>query len=54
MNMDFLGSLLLAFSMYSALPVPNVRWNDRRMRYAMCFFPLASVKVCSEYPSKYR
>ena len=43
MNMDFLGSLLLAFSMYSALPVPNVSWNDRRMRYAMCFFPLVGV-----------
>jgi adenosylcobinamide-GDP ribazoletransferase len=40
MNMDLLGSLLVAFSMYSAFPVPNVPWSERRMRYAMCFFPL--------------
>ena len=41
--MDFFGSLFLAFSMYSRLPVPSVAWSDRRMKHTMCFFPLIGV-----------
>ncbi len=32
-------ALIIAFSMYSKVPMPHVPWNDRDMKYAMCFFP---------------
>ncbi len=32
-------SLLVALSTYSALPVPQFRWSERNMKYAICFFP---------------
>ena len=34
-----LKSLALAFSMYSKIPMPRVEWNEKNMRYALCFFP---------------
>lgn len=30
----------IAFSMYSKFPVPNVKWEDNSLKYAMCFFPM--------------
>lgn len=33
------NSFLIAFSMYSRIPVPQCQWNDENMAYAMCFFP---------------
>ncbi|MBC8569299.1 adenosylcobinamide-GDP ribazoletransferase [Zongyangia hominis] len=36
-------SFVVAFSMYSALPMPRVEWNKENMRYALCFFPLIGV-----------
>lgn len=41
--MDLLGSLAIAFSMYSRIPMPVVEWTKERMKYAMCFFPLIGV-----------
>lgn len=38
--MNLLGSLIIAFSMYSKIPMPRAEWTKERMRYAMCFFPL--------------
>ncbi len=38
--MHILQSLIVAFSMYSAIPMPQIKWNDKNMRYAICFFPL--------------
>jgi adenosylcobinamide-GDP ribazoletransferase len=32
-------SLIIAFAMYSKIPMPRVSWDDKGMRYAMCFFP---------------
>lgn len=32
-------SLLLAFSMYSKIPVPQMAWTEEDMRYTLCFFP---------------
>lgn len=43
--MDLLGSMIVAFSMYSAIPVPNTEWTSERMKYAMCFFPLVGVAI---------
>lgn len=38
-------SLLIAFAMYSRIPVPQVKWTDGGMRYALCFFPLVGAVV---------
>ena len=38
--MPVLRSLLIAFSTYSRIPVPQVEWTEENRRYAMCFFPL--------------
>ncbi len=35
----FFFGFLIAFSMYSKLPVPIVEWTKERMRYALCWFP---------------
>lgn len=32
--------MLVAFSLYSAVPVPQVRWERKTMRWALCFLPL--------------
>jgi len=29
--------------MYSKIPMPRVDWNEKNMKYAMCFFPLVGV-----------
>ncbi|MBU5434282.1 adenosylcobinamide-GDP ribazoletransferase [Pseudoflavonifractor sp. MSJ-37] len=33
-------ALVIAFSTYSRLPMPQVEWSRENMRYAICFFPL--------------
>lgn len=33
------NSFLIAFSMYSRIPVPQCEWNEENMAYVMCFFP---------------
>lgn len=33
-----LASLIVAFSMYSRLPMPEINWTEKSMRYAMLFF----------------
>lgn len=40
-----LKSMLIAFSMYSKIPVPKTEWSDKSMRYTMCFFPLVGVVI---------
>ena len=42
-------SLIIAFSMYSRIPMPRCEWNERGMKYSMCFFPLvgAVLGMCS-------
>ena len=41
--MNLLGGLVIAFSMYSRIPAPQVRWTEERMRYALCFFPMVGL-----------
>ena len=43
--MTFFQTIAVAFSMFSAVPMPQFDWNARNMRYAMCAFPLIGV-VC--------
>lgn len=38
--MTLVYGFIIAFSMYSRLPMPRVEWTKERMRYALCFFPL--------------
>lgn len=40
---QIVSSLVIAFSMYSKIPMPKVEWSKENMRYAMCFFPLVGV-----------
>lgn len=43
--MKILQGLIIAFSMYSKLPVPTVNWNKDNMKYSMVFFPFIGI-VC--------
>ena len=43
--MNMLKSLIIALAMYSKLPVPNIDWDEKNMRYAMCFFPVVGVII---------
>lgn len=40
-----LGGLVTAFSMYSAIPVPQVEWTSDSLKYALCFFPLVGAVI---------
>ncbi|NCC43651.1 MAG: adenosylcobinamide-GDP ribazoletransferase, partial [Clostridia bacterium] len=33
------NSFLIAFSMFSKIPMPQCEWTEKNMAYAMCFFP---------------
>lgn len=44
-NISLYESLVIAFSMYSRIPVPQVEWTDAGMKYALCFFPLTGAVI---------
>jgi adenosylcobinamide-GDP ribazoletransferase len=35
----------MAFTLYSRVPMPRVRWEKENMAYAMCFFPLVGALI---------
>ncbi|MCI8300986.1 MAG: adenosylcobinamide-GDP ribazoletransferase [Lachnospiraceae bacterium] len=35
----YIESCIIAFSMYSKIPMPQREWEAEAMKYAMCFFP---------------
>lgn len=37
--MHILKSLVIAFSIYSRIPVPRFEWKEEDMKYMLCFFP---------------
>lgn len=43
--MNLFGSLVIAFSMYSRVPMPQLEWTKERMKYVMCFFPLIGAVI---------
>lgn len=43
--MHVIRSLVIAFSTYSRIPMPQVAWSDENRRYAMCFFPLIGAVI---------
>ena len=40
-----LDSLLMAFSLYSKIPVPQRQWNEKSMKYCICFLPLVGAVI---------
>ena len=40
-----LYSLISAFLMYSRIPMPQIPWEERNRRYALCFFPLIGAVI---------
>ena len=43
--MVVLETVAVAFSLFSALPMPRVEWNGRNMRYALWAFPLVGALI---------
>ncbi|MBP3857466.1 MAG: adenosylcobinamide-GDP ribazoletransferase [Ruminiclostridium sp.] len=43
--MTVLKSLISAFSMYSAIPMPKIEWREENHRYSLCFFPLIGAVI---------
>lgn len=39
------NGLLVAFGLYSALPMPQVEWKKNTMRLALCFLPLIGLLI---------
>ena len=46
--MHILKALVIAFSIYSRIPVPQFEWKEEDMKYMLCFFPWvgAVIGVC--------
>lgn len=43
--MTLLETIAVAFSMFSALPIPQPVWNKKNMRYTLCAFPLIGIVI---------
>ncbi len=40
-----LKSMIIAFSMYSKIPMPHVKWEEKETNYSLCFFPLIGAVI---------
>ena len=47
--MKFLRACIIAFSMYSNIPMPHVRWEKEDMEYSFCFFPIIGIITGAVY-----
>ncbi len=43
--MFILKSIVIAFSMFSGIPVPQFEWKEREMKYMIAFFPLVGIVI---------
>lgn len=43
--MNLLKNMVVAFSMYSKIPMPQFAWTKENMRYALCCFPVIGVVI---------
>lgn len=43
--MTALETIVVAFSMFSALPMPQIQWSEGNMRYSLCAFPLVGAVI---------
>lgn len=56
---SIINSFIIAVAMYSKIPMPRVEWNQKNMKYTLCFFPVIGIvigallygwsKVCEEF-----
>ena len=44
-HMRVIKSCIVAFSMYSKIPMPQFKWKEEDMRYMLCFFPWVGVVI---------
>lgn len=42
---SLLSGFCVAFSMYSFIPMPQLEWDKKTMRYALCFLPFVGVLI---------
>ena len=42
---DLLQGAVIAFALYSKIPMPNILWQKNNMRYALCFLPLVGLAI---------
>lgn len=42
---SWLESFVIAFSMYSRIPMPRMEWTEAGMKYALCFFPAIGIVI---------
>lgn len=40
-----LNPIIIAFSMYSRIPMPKTAWDEKSMKYAICYFPLIGLVI---------
>ena len=40
-----LKAFIIAFSMYSQIPMPQFTWQEKEMKYAFCFFPWVGAAI---------
>ena len=38
-------SFIIAFSTYSKIPMPVIKWEEKNMKYTMCYFPLVGLVI---------
>lgn len=43
--MTLLKSILISFSIYSKIPVPQFPWEEKDMKYILCFFPWIGIII---------
>lgn len=43
--MKLIETVVVSFSMFSALPMPRVDWDEDNMRYTLCAFPLIGAVI---------
>ena len=41
--MNIFKTIAVALSMFSAVPVPSFRWDEKNMRYVLCAFPIVGL-----------
>ncbi|MDD6550432.1 MAG: adenosylcobinamide-GDP ribazoletransferase [Lachnospiraceae bacterium] len=52
--MDFFRSLAIAFSMYSAIPMPQFQWDQKNYEHSFAFFPLVGAGLSAVLYFAYR
>ena len=43
--MQVIKAIIIAFSMYSKIPMPQFQWEEKDMRYMLCFFPWVGIVI---------